>query len=441
VSDDAAPKKPAAAGVPAWVMTFADLMTLLMCFFVLLLSFSEMDVAKYKQLAGSMKEAFGVQRKVEVKEPPKGINVIATEFSAGRPNPTPFNVVEQITSDEARQFLDTGGRQRKAGDDGKPTKGKKSTIDEGDPKESQAKDGSGGQDQKKGLGSEGEAAQAQKSEAQTQAEALAKAEAAKAQQARDTLDDQVVMMPKEDALRGLKAKEAQEREQKLQQTAKMIRAALRWEIKDGAVDVETEGQKIVIRIREKASFSTGGADLRENFRPILDRVGQILKETEGRIIVSGHTDERPIATSHYRSNWDLSASRAVSVVHELIDVSRIPSARFSIEGLAETHPVAPNDSAENRAKNRRVEIKLLQGDDLETTGTLGLKPDTGATVPAAKPAAAASKPAVAPQKPIKDSKPATAPLAPRAAPSAPKTAPPAPKATPPADDPFIRKAG
>jgi chemotaxis protein MotB len=434
VSDDA-PKKPAATGVPAWVMTFADLMTLLMCFFVLLLSFSEMDVAKYKQLAGSMKEAFGVQRKVEVKEPPKGVNVIATEFSAGRPNPTPFNVVEQITSDEVRQFLDTGGRQRKAGDDGEPSRGRKSLIDEGDLKESATQEGSGGRDQKKGLGSEGETAQAQaKSEAQTQAEILAKAEAAKAQQARDTLDDQMVMLPKEDALRGLKAKDAQEREQKLQQTAKMIRAALRWEIKDGAVDVETEGQKIVIRIREKASFSSGGADLRENFRPILDRVGQILKETEGRIIVSGHTDERPIATSHYRSNWDLSASRAVSVVHELIDISRIPSARFSIEGMAETQPVAPNDSAENRARNRRVEIKLLQGDDLETTGTLGLTPATGAAEPAAKPMAAPAKPAVAPQAPVKDSKPAIAPLAPKAA-------PPVPKAKPLADDPFVRKAG
>lgn len=421
-------------------MTFADLMTLLMCFFVLLLSFSEMDVAKYKQLAGSMKEAFGVQRKVEVKEPPKGVNVIATEFSAGRPNPTPFNVVEQITSDDARQFLDTGGRQRKAGDDGEPTKGKKSSIDEGDLKESAAQDGSGGRDQNKGLGSGGETAQA-KAEAQTQAEALAKAEAAKAQQARDTLDEQMVMLPKEDALRGLKAKDAQEREQKLQQTAKMIRAALRWEIKDGAVDVETEGQKIVIRIREKASFSSGGADLRENFRPILDRVGQILKETEGRIIVSGHTDERPIATSHYRSNWDLSASRAVSVVHELIDISRIPSARFSIEGMAETQPVVPNDSAENRAKNRRVEIKLLQGDDLETTGTLGATPETGAAVPAAKPKTAPATPAVAPQAPMKDSKPAIAPLAPKAAPLAPKAAPPVPKAKPVADDPFVRKAG
>lgn len=421
MSDDA-PKKPAATGVPAWVMTFADLMTLLMCFFVLLLSFSEMDVAKYKQLAGSMKEAFGVQRKVEVKEPPKGINVIATEFSAGRPNPTPFNVVEQMTTNEMKQFLDTGGKQRKAGDEGKPTKGNASPSDAGKRDEASSKDGAGGQDQRPGGGAFGESGQSQ-----------AQSEGAKAQGG-ETLDKQIVMMPKEDALRALRAKDAQERDQKLQESAKLIRAALRWEIKDGAVDVETEGQKIVIRIREKASFSSGGADLRENFRPILDRVGQILKETEGRIIVSGHTDERPIATSHYRSNWDLSASRAVSVVHELIDVSRIPSARFSIEGMAETHPVAPNDSAENRARNRRVEIKLLQGDDLETTGTLGSTPETGTAAPAAKPTTVPATPVVAPQAPIKDSKPAIAPLTPKAT-------PPVPKAKPVVDDPFVRKAG
>ena len=67
-------------GLPAWMGTFADLMSLLMCFFVLLLAFSEMDVLKFKQIAGSMKFAFGVQNKIEVKDIPKGTSVIAMEF-------------------------------------------------------------------------------------------------------------------------------------------------------------------------------------------------------------------------------------------------------------------------------------------------------------------------------------------------------------------------
>ena len=78
---EAAPAKQESAGVPAWVMTFADLMTLLMCFFVLLLSFSEMDAAKFKELSGSMKDAFGVQTVIEVRTIPKGTSVIAREFS------------------------------------------------------------------------------------------------------------------------------------------------------------------------------------------------------------------------------------------------------------------------------------------------------------------------------------------------------------------------
>ena len=92
------------AGIPAWVMTFADLMSLLLAFFVLLFSFSEMDKNIYKELAGSLKEAFGVQREIKAKEPPKGINIIAREFSPGRPMPTPINEVRQKTSAESQEF-------------------------------------------------------------------------------------------------------------------------------------------------------------------------------------------------------------------------------------------------------------------------------------------------------------------------------------------------
>ncbi len=101
------------ASVPAWVMTFADLMTLLMCFFVLLLAFSEMDVAKFKQLSGSMKEAFGVQSEVEVRTIPKGTSVVAQEFSPGRPDPTALNQVRQFTIDSNRNTLDALSREIK----------------------------------------------------------------------------------------------------------------------------------------------------------------------------------------------------------------------------------------------------------------------------------------------------------------------------------------
>ena len=77
----------------AWIMTFADLMSLLMCFFVLLLSFAEMDLNKFKAIAGSMKLAFGVQRDIKAPDNPVGTSIIAQEFSPGRPQPTAINQV------------------------------------------------------------------------------------------------------------------------------------------------------------------------------------------------------------------------------------------------------------------------------------------------------------------------------------------------------------
>ncbi|MEM7451059.1 MAG: flagellar motor protein MotB, partial [Pseudomonadota bacterium] len=101
-----APKAEEGGGVPAWVMTFADLMTLLMCFFVLLLAFSEMDAQKFKELSGSVKNAFGVQAEIEARTIPKGTSVIAREFSPGKPQPTLINDVRQFTIDSNQNTLE-----------------------------------------------------------------------------------------------------------------------------------------------------------------------------------------------------------------------------------------------------------------------------------------------------------------------------------------------
>lgn len=92
-------------GGGGWITTFADLMSLLMCFFVLLLSFSEMDVLKFKRLAGSLSSAFGVQQRIRADDPPKGTSIIAQEFSPGTPRPTPLNEIWQKTANESRNSL------------------------------------------------------------------------------------------------------------------------------------------------------------------------------------------------------------------------------------------------------------------------------------------------------------------------------------------------
>lgn len=115
-------------GLPAWMGTFSDLMALLMCFFVLLLSFSEMDALKFKRLAGSLRNAFGVQQEIDASDVPKGTSIIAQEFSPGRPEPTPLNVVRQDTVADLRDSLeilcqDTFTMQEDAqGDEGQLTR-------------------------------------------------------------------------------------------------------------------------------------------------------------------------------------------------------------------------------------------------------------------------------------------------------------------------------
>jgi len=96
-------------GSPAWMATFADLMSLLMCFFVLLLSFAEMDIQKFKQIAGSMKMAFGVQDEFELEDIPKGTSVVATEFSPGKTtDDTIIETIQQVTDQTTDPSLRVG---------------------------------------------------------------------------------------------------------------------------------------------------------------------------------------------------------------------------------------------------------------------------------------------------------------------------------------------
>lgn len=256
-------------------MTFADLMTLLMCFFVLLLAFSEMDAAKFKQLSGSMKDAFGVQAEIEVRTIPKGTSVVAQEFSPGRPDPTALPQVRQFTIDSNKNTLDALERE---------------------------------------------------------------------------------------------AREIEE----ARKHAKRLRLALKEELDKGDVSIQTEGMKVIIHIMENASFDSGMADLRASFVPALKKIGDLIDNNSGEVTISGHTDNVPISTERFRSNWDLSSSRAVSVAHQLLKVSSITPDNIIVTGHADTRPRAPNDSDENRAKNRRVEVAIVRGKEIDEFRTMSL---------------------------------------------------------------------
>jgi len=126
------------------------------------------------------------------------------------------------------------------------------------------------------------------------------------------------------------------------------------------IQIETQSDSIVIRIREKGSFPSGTALFDPAFQQVLNKLRDAMQDVEGTIAVAGHTDDIPISTSLYRSNWDLSSARAVSVVHALLEGGTLDVARFVVEGHGDAHPLVPNDTSENRAQNRRVEVTIRQ---------------------------------------------------------------------------------
>jgi chemotaxis protein MotB len=125
----------------------------------------------------------------------------------------------------------------------------------------------------------------------------------------------------------------------------------------GDVIVATRTDRgVVLVLQEQVLFRSGQASIVSSAYPFLDQVGKMLTEIPNLVKVEGHTDNRPIATSRFPSNWELSSSRASSVIRYLTNNHHLDPKRFIAVGYGDTRPVVPNDSAENLQKNRRVEI-------------------------------------------------------------------------------------
>jgi len=322
-------------GLPAYMGTFADLMALLMCFFVLLLSFAEMDVLKFKQIAGSMSMAFGVQSEVRVRDIPKGTSIIAKEFSPGKPQPTVIEAVMQQTIDITKETIEFDES------DDEPDEGRGAETGEGTDN-----------DKDKAPDDNTEVAKEEKSDAEIIKEAQ---QAAKAE------------------------KEAEEAAEALAQEIAMKMSS---EILDGQVELLAKGSYVVIRIREKGSFASASDTIEEQFLPVIGKIELILADTEGEIRVAGHTDNLPIDNEYFRSNWELSGGRAGSVTRELLKSGRLDKGRFVITGYADTKPIADNTTMEGRATNRRVEVIIVQGEqpDGEVVGVGVDTPEEADTV-------------------------------------------------------------
>ncbi len=126
----------------------------------------------------------------------------------------------------------------------------------------------------------------------------------------------------------------------------------------GSVQIFGENDGILVRLNDDVLFDVGKADLKPKAHAILNSIARIAKANRTNLYVEGHTDNMPIHTDRYPSNWELSTARALSVVRYFHDQKKIPEKNLAAVGHGQYRPLVPNDSPENRAKNRRVEILL-----------------------------------------------------------------------------------
>ncbi len=124
----------------------------------------------------------------------------------------------------------------------------------------------------------------------------------------------------------------------------------------GDVSVEISDNGLLIRMGDRVLFDQGRAELKPEALPVLDLVGRTIKGRAREVLVAGHTDDVPIHTDEFPSNWELSTTRALNVVKYLIDRAGVPPGILAATGYSEFRPLVPNDSPQHRRKNRRVEF-------------------------------------------------------------------------------------
>jgi len=357
--------KCAGGGAPAWMATFADMATLLMAFFVLLLSFAETEVPKFKQVAGSLKQAFGIEKIVPKVTIPMARSIMVENFTPAVAERSVMDVKEQqsdfVRGDfiekkteegEYDQSLETEFLQVQEALEAEMNSGMADVqIVDGEIKVTLVEPNAGGGKE----GSEGEGNGG--AVPQEVLDAVAKVADVSA-----NFSSQVGI-EMADKARGSRqgANSSQRRgaggagsgNSKYEQ----LRADLSEEIAAGLAEVEKDGDKIIVRLASQGSFTSGSAELRQTFTPTLARLGNSLAKYPGSVMVEGHTDNVPVAFSErFKSNWDLSAARAASIADFLLNSTSLEGGNVQIAGFADTRPLDSNDTAAGRAKNRRIEV-------------------------------------------------------------------------------------
>jgi chemotaxis protein MotB len=376
------------AGAPAWMATFADMATLLMAFFVLILSFAEFNVPKFKQISGSLKEAFGVQKVVPVVEQPKGTTIIALEFS---PNPSPSisETLRQDTTELQQPNLVIPEQDDVAPDGSEDDKDKDSDFEGAGGEGAEQLDATELAKQLKKAIDTGEVTvetlgenvvinfpEEKTSDEQIQTMVSNALEALnEAREKSGSMESEVLFGGIEQQLeklastvdsddandgdgQGGSSAEQAEKVQNASRTTEELTVALREQIDQGLVAVEQREDSVFITVGSGGAFPSGTADLTEEARRILDRIALASMSPEGEITVTGHTDDVPISNAQFRDNWDLAAGRAASVVQAIQQTGLIDGDRLSAVSKGEMAPIGDNSTAAGREENRRIEIEI-----------------------------------------------------------------------------------
>jgi len=268
-------------GAPGWVVTFGDMMSLLLTFFVLLFTYSQLDAEKYKALAGSLREAFGST----LMEQMTGMVSVGGDTTA----------VVVLPAKEPPQVAQPAGDQA--------------------------------------------------AEAKEKSETPADIPAAAADV--DDVDEEDLIDGYEEVMKArVTALQAE------------LRKAVAQELHGARIEVSRLEENVLIRFPSEIAFASGRGQINEQFAGLLANLRPLLKGAPGEVIVSGHTDDVPISGGRYRSNWELSAARATSVVHALVQDGGISPHRVTVQGFGDSRPLVANETDANRARNRRVEIKI-----------------------------------------------------------------------------------
>ena len=350
-------------GVPTYLATFSDMAILLMAFFVLVLAQVQFDIQNFQKISGSLRQAFGVQTMNLDIKPPTARSLLVETFS-------PADTIRDLSDNLRQKALNTNSqyllRPTEQFDDKYDIRREleilravfEDEIEDGEVSikiegenlvvEINSDSASPGSDDGRSQNRSGtvrqEVIDAIETVAQVQSEIIR--------------EIQVFAVSNSQA----DAAEAAERERIAGEKLERVRTDLETQEQRGLLEIERVRDEIIIRLASQDSFRSGSAELTANFSQLISEVAETVASSDAtRVQVEGHSDNVPIAFSdEFRSNWDLSSARASAVTNILLLDPALQAVRFSVVGFADTVPIASNVSADGRAQNRRIEIKLAE---------------------------------------------------------------------------------